>query len=306
MPKLILGSNSYDIIINKYLDIPVKYAIVDGVFMYHAKSFERNYSEVNKKKVLMFKDFVRYRDDCVTSMMEYFTEYAKLLGKVSSDVTSLDLLDDNQRWNIPSVIVYCYSQLENNRGYWVRGQVLQRYAQSINQRYAILVDTILDNVEESNMRLMRSRNVLLSNDNKKLKSNLESIYKDNYQYASTIKPDTKDYSNISMFYIEYFPETNEIFVGCKKMYDWGKYSKQQNEDGTPKHYFFARQKTTCGQYLKTIVAREIRLSHKDLWSSSVRERFVLSDTPSDMEKMCKTFSAILYEVKKRDMMYSIE
>ena len=146
-PVAKLGSSSFSIYETTFLNLKVKYADVEGTNMYHVKSFVDSYNAANEEPIVEFKKFLQY---------EGIAEYLHCLYEIGrvrySDPTStkeINLFDENGYWNIPSIITHCYSQKDNTRGYWVRAEILSRYAQRGNSRFAAMVDMLIASIAEN-------------------------------------------------------------------------------------------------------------------------------------------------------------
>lgn len=134
-PVAKLGSSSFCIYETTFLNLKVKYADVEGTNMYHVKSFVDSYNAANEEPIVEFYKFIQYDNEnrYIPKYLERFSHYMPHPSKgCGSSSNSNDLFDSNNHWNIPNVIVYCYSNVDNTRGYWVRAEILSRYAQKGN------------------------------------------------------------------------------------------------------------------------------------------------------------------------------
>lgn len=113
------------------------------------------------------------------------------------------LLDSNNRWNIPNVIVYNYSNIDNTRGYWVRAEILSRYAQRGNSRFAVMVDMLIASIAENRVEDKKIIIDSLTLQNNQLCKNIKKLTNrfvrndESYQwaYSLTVK-DTPNEDNI--------------------------------------------------------------------------------------------------------------
>ena len=242
------GSNSYIVYDSKFLDLDVKFADVNGTNLFHVKSFVESYNKVNKEPIVEFKEFIVYRTDNNSAINEYL-QYAAEFYNDSRASTALDLLDSNNRWNIPNVIVYCYSQLDNTRGYWVCGEVLSRYAQRGNQRFAFMVDHLIASIATFNEQKMSEALQSLTLDNEKLIKRTETFKKECSQACCYMKPEVgKDY----VAYVEWISSKNELFIGSMDKKKYMKERAKKNEQGKPSRYFIYAKDNKFGIQLRDL------------------------------------------------------
>lgn len=226
-PVAKLGSSSFCIYETTFLNLKVKYADVEGTNMYHVKSFVDSYNAANEEPIMEFRRFLEYdeipqylRDfyeisragldgagsdhymsypskGCGTSSNPNEIDHAGLNG------VTYDLFDSNNRWNIPNVIVYCYSQLNNTKGYWVRAEILSRFAQRGNSRFAVMVDMLIASIAENRVEDKKVIIDSLTLQNNQLCKNIKKLTNrfvrndESYQwaYSLTVK-DTPNEDNI--------------------------------------------------------------------------------------------------------------
>lgn len=154
-PVAKLGSSSFSIYETTFLNLKVKYADVEGTNMYHVKSFVDSYNAANEDPIIEFRKFLQY--DKVPDYLHDFYEISRsqISAPASINKTAAShheerhLFDKNGYYNIPNVIVYCYSNVDNTRGYWVRAEILSRYSQCGNSKFAVLVDMLIASVAEN-------------------------------------------------------------------------------------------------------------------------------------------------------------
>lgn len=209
-PVAKLGSSSFCIYETTFLNLKVKYADVEGTNMYHVKSFVDSYNAANEEPIVEFRHFLEYEG--ITEYLCCFYEigHAGISGmRPNTDKTAgphseeRHLLDSNNRWNIPNVIVYCYSQLNNTKGYWVRGEILSRYSQRGNPEFAVMVDMLIASVAENRVEDKKVIIDSLTLQNNQLCKNIKKLTNrfvrndESYQwaYSLTVK-DTPNEDNI--------------------------------------------------------------------------------------------------------------
>lgn len=201
-----LGSSSFCIYETTFLNLKVKYADVEGTNMYHVKSFVDSYNAANEEPIVEFKRFLEYDNEnrYIPKYLERFSYYTPrpLEGRGPSS-NSNDLFDSNNRWNIPNVIVYCYSNIDNTRGYWVRAEILSRYAQKGNIDFAVMVDMLIASIAENRVEDKKVIIDSLTLQNNQLCKNIKKLTNrfvrndESYQwaYSLTVK-DTPNEDNI--------------------------------------------------------------------------------------------------------------
>lgn len=243
------GSNSYIVYESKFLDLDVKYANVNGINMFHVKSFVESYNKVNDEPIIDFADFITYHNDRYSTITEYLKYAAEFYNDMSVGLNPTDLLDKNDRWNIPNVIVYCYSQLNNTRGYWVCGEVLSRYAQRGNQRFAFMVDHLITAIATFNEEKMNEALKCLTLDNEKMQKRIEYFKTECRHVTNYMKPEIgKDY----VAYVEWNANKNELFVGSMEKKKFLNVRSKKNEQGNPLRYFIYAKDNKFGIQLRDL------------------------------------------------------
>lgn len=266
-----LGSSSYDVYETTFLDLKVKYANVDGTNMYHVKSFVDSYNAANEQSIMEFTKFVGVdssEDRYIPKYLERFAAYMQ--GMTSPPSEGGDLFDKSNRWNIPSVIVYCYSQAGNTRGYWVRGEVLSRYAQTGNTDFAVMVDMLIASIAEhrvlDQVKLMGQ--LTLRHD--QLVKNVVHHVKTCNQITCYIDPKTVD---SSIVYVEYFEKTNEILVGYKRSDIFRKWFEEKDENGKPTHIYLYKKLAVISDAVKSMFIQALKEHHRDKFDRIKNGRF---------------------------------
>lgn len=201
-PVAKLGSSSFCIYETTFLNLKVKYADVEGTNMYHVKSFVDSYNAANEEPIVEFRHFLEYEG--ITEYLCCFYEigHAGNSGvRSNTDKTAgphseeRHLLDSNNRWNIPNVIVYCYSQLNNTKGYWVRGEILSRYSQRGNPEFAVMVDMLIASIAENRVEDKKVIIDSLTLQNNQLCKNIKKLTNrfvrndESYQWAYSLTVD---------------------------------------------------------------------------------------------------------------------
>lgn len=242
------GSNSYIVYESKFLDLDVKFADVNGTNMFHVKSFVESYNKVNDEPIVEFKEFIVYRTDNNSTINEYL-KYAAEFYNDSRASTSLDLLDSNNRWNIPNVIVYCYSQLDNTRGYWVSGEILSRYAQRGNQRFAFMVDHLITAIATFNEEKMNEALKCLTLDKEKMQKRIEYFKTECDHMTNYMKPEIgKDY----VAYVEWIANKNELYIGSMDKKKFLNIRAKKDDQGNPSRYFIYAKDNKFGIQLRDL------------------------------------------------------
>lgn len=196
-PVAKLGSSSFCIYETTFLNLKVKYADVEGTNMYHVKSFVDSYNAANEEPIMEFGDFIQNGDGNryipkYLDRLSHFVNTDKTAGPHSED---RHLFDKNGYYNIPNVIVYCYSQLGNTRGYWVRAEILSRYAQKGNIDFAIMVDMLIASIAENRVEDKKVIIDSLTLQNNQLCKNIKKLTNrfvrndESYQWAYSLTVD---------------------------------------------------------------------------------------------------------------------
>lgn len=247
------GDNTYDVYESKFLDLDVKFADVNGVNLFHVKSFVESYNKVNKEPIMEFKYFIRTRDTCDRFIHEYMQALASFRSSnVPSDELSRGINtenDDENHWNLPNVIVYCYSNLDNTRGYWVCGEILSRYAQHGNALFAAKVDMLINAIATFNEQKIAESLQSLTLDNDKLIKRTEAFKKECSQVCNYLKPEIgKDY----VAYVEWIGSKNAIYIGSMDKKKFMKERAKKNEQGNPARYFIYAKDNKFGIQLRDL------------------------------------------------------
>lgn len=247
------GDNTYDVYESKFLDLDVKFADVNGVNLFHVKSFVESYNKVNKEPIMEFKEFIRTRDTCDRFIHEYMQALASFRssnapsGRLPRGIDADN--DDENRWNLPNVIVYCYSNLDNTRGYWVCGEILSRYAQHGNALFAAKVDMLINAIATFNEQKIAESLQSLTLDNDKLIKRTEAFKKECSQACNYLKPEIgKDY----VAYVEWIGSKNAIYIGSMDKKKFMKERAKKNEQGNPARYFIYAKDNKFGLQLRDL------------------------------------------------------
>ena len=256
------GSNSYIVYESKFLDLDVKFADVNGTNLFHVKSFVESYNKVNDKPIIEFFRFLEYdkTPDYLQTVYEIdhlvLNEVKSKAGKknkknndtsVGSDPT--DLFDSNNRWNIPNVIVYCYSQLDNTKGYWVCGEILSRYAQYGNIKFAVMVDHLITAIATFNEQKMNEALKCLTLDKEKMQKRIEYFKTECNHMTNYMKPEIgKDY----VAYVEWIANKNELYIGSMEKKKFLNIRAKKDERGNPLRYFIYAKDNKFGIQLRDL------------------------------------------------------
>ena len=269
------GSNSYIVYESKFLDLDVKFADVNGTNLFHVKSFVESYNEMNDEPIVEFFRFLEYdkTPDYLQTIYEIdhlvLNEMASNTGKKNkknneavnhSDAREYyndepsgsnpdGLLDSNNRWNIPHVIQYCYSNLDDTRGYWVCGEVLSRYAQYGNIRFAVMVDKLIAAIATFNEQKMNEALKCLTLDKEKMQKRIEYFKTECNHMTNYMKPEIgKDY----VAYVEWIANKNELFVGSMDKKKFLNVRAKKDEQGNPQRYFIYAKDNKFGIQLRDL------------------------------------------------------
>ena len=268
-----LGSDSYNVYESKFLDLDVKFADVNGTNMFHVKSFVESYNKVNDEPIVEFYKFLQYLDT-----PDYLQELYKIDHLLLKEVTSKadkknkktkkstppenggvkipDFVDENGRWNIPNILVYCYSQLDNTRGYWVCGEVLSRYAQRGNIRFAIMVDKLIAAIATFNEEKINEALKCLTLDNEKMNKRIEYFKKGCTKACNYMKEDVgHDY----VAYVEWIGSKNAVYIGSMDKKKFMKERAKKNDDGTPARMFIYAKDNKFGIQLRDLYRECLRM-----------------------------------------------
>ena len=200
-PVAKLGSSSFCIYETTFLNLKVKYADVEGTNMYHVKSFVDSYNAANEEPIVEFKKFLQYEG--IAEYLHCLYEIGRVRISHPTSIKEFNLFDENGYWNIPSIITHCYSQKDNTRGYWVRAEILSRYAQRGNSRFAAMVDMLIASIAENRVEDKKVIIDSLTLQNNQLCKNIKKLTNrfvrndESYQwaYSLTVK-DTPNEDNI--------------------------------------------------------------------------------------------------------------
>ena len=276
------GSNSYIVYESKFLDLDVKFADVNGTNLFHVKSFVESYNKVNDEPIIDFADFITYHNDRYSTISEYLKYAAEFYNdtSVGSDPTDLfdsnnrsrrspsapegdlldskkrpvgsnpdGLLDSNNRWNIPYVIQYCYSNLDDTRGYWCCGEILSRYAQRGNQRFAFMVDHLIAAIATFNEQKMNEALKCLTLDKEKMQKRIEYFKTECNHMTNYMKPEIgKDY----VAYVEWIANKNELYIGSMDKKKFLNIRAKKDEQGNPLRYFIYAKDNKFGIQLRDL------------------------------------------------------
>ena len=188
-PVAKLGSSSFSIYETTFLNLKVKYADVEGTNMYHVKSFVDSYNAANEEPIMEFRRFLEYDE-----IPQYLRDFYEI-SRAGLDGAGSDLFDNNNYWNIPNVIVYCYSNVDNTRGYWVRAEILSRFAQRGNSRFAVMVDMLIASIAENRVEDKKVIIDSLTLQNNQLCKNIKKLTNrfvrndESYQWAYSLTVD---------------------------------------------------------------------------------------------------------------------
>lgn len=243
------GSNSYIVYESKFLDLDVKFADVNGTNLFHVKSFVDSYNEMNDEPIIDFADFITFHNDRYSTTNEYLKYAAEFYNDTSVGSDPTDLFDSNNRWNIPNVIVYCYSQLDNTRGYWVCGEILSRYAQRGNQRFAFMVDHLIAAIATFNEQKMNEALKCLTLDKEKMQKRIEYFKTECNHMTNYMKPEIgKDY----VAYVEWIANKNELYIGSMDKKKFLNVRAKKDEQGNPLRYFIYAKDNKFGIQLRDL------------------------------------------------------
>lgn len=198
-PVAKLGSSSFCIYETTFLNLKVKYADVEGTNMYHVKSFVDSYNAANEEPIMEFRRFLEYDE-----IPQYLRDFYEI-SRAGLDGAGSDLFDNNNYWNIPNVIVYCYSNVDNTRGYWVRAEILSRFAQRGNSRFAVMVDMLIASIAENRVEDKKVIIDSLTLQNNQLCKNIKKLTNrfvrndESYQWAYSLTVDEdEDEDNVTL------------------------------------------------------------------------------------------------------------
>lgn len=194
-PVAKLGSSSFCIYETTFLNLKVKYADVEGTNMYHVKSFVDSYNAANEEPIVEFRKFLQY--DNVPDYLYDFYEIGRSRNSAPASDSKMkeNCIDDNGYWNIPNVIVYCFSNVDNTRGYWVRAEILSRFAQRGNSRFAVMVDMLIASIAENRVEDKKVIIDSLTLQNNQLCKNIKKLTNrfvrndESYQWAYSLTVD---------------------------------------------------------------------------------------------------------------------
>lgn len=190
-PVAKLGSSSFCIYETTFLNLKVKYADVEGTNMYHVKSFVDSYNAANEEPIVEFRKFLQY--DNVPDYLKTLRSLLTAAGSTSK--LKENYIDDNGYWNIPNVIVYCYSNVDNTRGYWVRAEILSRYSQRGCVLFAAMVDMLIASIAENRVEDKKIIIDSLTLQNNQLCKNIKKLTNrfvrndESYQWAYSLTVD---------------------------------------------------------------------------------------------------------------------
>lgn len=254
------GDKTYDVYESKFLDLDVKFADVNGVNLFHVKSFVESYNKVNNSHIVEFFRFLQYEKtpEYLQNLYELSrlgisvtcSEADKSNKKTDKSTSVLDSYkDENDYWNIPNVIIHCYSKKDNTQGYWVCGEVLSRYAQSCDVKFAAMVDLLINAIATFNEQKMSEALQSLTLDNEKLIKRTAAFKKECSQACCYMKPEIgKDY----VAYVEWIASKNELFIGSTSKKTFMKERAKKNENNKPVRYFIYAKDNKFGIQLRDL------------------------------------------------------
>lgn len=268
-----LGSDSYNVYESKFLDLDVKFADVEGTNMFHVKSFIESYNKVNDEMIVEFRRFLQYDntpeylqnvyeiDHDILNVVKSKTDKKSKKSKKSTvdkfHITNIsEFIDENGRWNMSNVIVYCYSQIDNTRGYWVCGEVLSRYAQCGNVRFAVMVDKLIASIATFNEEKINEALKCLTLDNEKMNKRIEYFKKGCTKACNYMKEDVgHDY----VAYVEWIDSKNAVYIGSMDKKKFMKERAKKNDDGTPARMFIYAKDNKFGIQLRDLYRECLRM-----------------------------------------------
>lgn len=277
------GSDSYSVYESKFLDLDVKFADVEGTNMFHVKSFVESYNKVNDEPIVEFRRFLQYDntpeylqnvyeiDHDILNVVKSKTDKKSKKSKKSTTekfhVANIsEFIDENGRWNMSNVIVYCYSQIDNTRGYWVCGEVLSRFAQCGNVRFAVMVDKLIAAIATFNEEKINEALKCLTLDNEKMTKRIEYFKKGCTKACNYMKEDVgHDY----VAYVEWIGSKNAVYIGSMDKKKFMKERAKKNDDGTPARNFIYAKDNKFGiqlrdlyrECLKMMIGMNVRIDH---------------------------------------------
>ena len=267
------GSDSYNVYESKFLDLDVKFADVEGTNMFHVKSFVESYNKVNDEMIVEFRRFLQYDntpeylqnvyeiDHDILNVVKSKTDKKSKKSKKSTvdkfHITNIsEFIDENGRWNMSNVIVYCYSQIDNTRGYWVCGEVLSRYAQCGNVRFAVMVDKLIASIATFNEEKINEALKCLTLDNEKMNKRIEYFKKGCTKACNYMKEDVgHDY----VAYVEWINSKNAVYIGSMDKKKFMKERAKKNDDGTPARNFIYAKDNKFGIQLRDLYRECLRM-----------------------------------------------
>lgn len=267
------GSDSYNVYESKFFDLDVKFADVNGTNMFHVKSFVESYNKVNDEPIVEFRRFLQYDNtpeylqnvyeidhDILNVVKSKADKKSKKSKKSTIDkfhVTNIsEFIDENGRWNMSNVIVYCYSQLDNTRGYWTCGEVLSRYAQCGNVRFAVMVDKLIASIATFNEQKINEALKCLTLDNEKMNKRIEYFKKGCTKACNYMKEDVgHDY----VAYVEWIDSKNAVYIGSMDKKKFMKERAKKNDDGTPARMFIYAKDNKFGIQLRDLYRECLRM-----------------------------------------------
>ena len=260
-----LGSDSYNVYESKFLDLDVKFADVEGTNMFHVKSFIESYNKVNDEPIVEFYKFLQYVD--TPEYLQIVYELARRREKEAcsksskkskkTSIQSIDnLLDETGYYNISKVIVHCYSKKDNTQGYWVCGEVLSRYAQRGNLRFAVMVDMLINAIATFNEQKINEALKCLTLDNEKMNKRIEYFKKGCTKACNYMKEDVgHDY----VAYVEWIGSKNAVYIGSMDKKKFMKERAKKNDDGTPARNFIYAKDNKFGIQLRDLYRECLRM-----------------------------------------------
>lgn len=259
------GSDSYNVYESKFLDLDVKFADVNGTNMFHVKSFVESYNKVNDEPIVEFKHFLQYED--TPEYLQIVYEMSRVSqtdpcsrsskkNKKLEKQTIENPLDENGYWSIPNVIVHCYGKKDNTQGYWTCGEVLSRYAQCGNMRFAVMVDKLIASIATFNEEKINEALKCLTLDNEKMNKRIEYFKKGCTKACNYMKEDVgHDY----VAYVEWIDSKNAVYIGSMDKKKFMKERAKKNDDGTPARMFIYAKDNKFGIQLRDLYRECLRM-----------------------------------------------
>lgn len=245
------GSNSYIVYESKFLDLDVKFADVNGTNLFHVKSFVDSYNEMNDEPIMEFRTFILNNSEnrYIPKYLERLSYFLNMNNEAVNHSDARDIFDENGYYNIPNAIMYCYSNVDNTRGYWVCGEILSRYAQKGNIDFAIMVDKLIAAIATFNEQKMNEALKCLTLDKEKMQKRIEYFKTECNHMTNYMKPEIgKDY----VAYVEWIANKNELYIGSMEKKKFLNIRAKKDEQGNPLRYFIYAKDNKFGIQLRDL------------------------------------------------------